>query len=737
MAEDPYRYFRIEARELVEKLGQDALELDKAPSPQLVARLLRHAHTLKGAARVVRQLRIADAANRVEEILAPLREGAQLASEQVDAILAQLDLVPPLLRVLDEPPAPPAETPSAAAHARSSGEVANDVRAARLRAPPAADNAAHVPLPGSRAPREEAAPDSGAHAELAPRSLLHAAAETLTVRADVAEVDLVVDGVTGALTELTSLRTQIGKLDDLRQLADSVARQMGGPRKIELRPGDRSFESARSLAESLSRSCRLLEGQLTASLERAHQELQAVRGHAEQLRLSPASTMFNSLERAARDAANELAKPVSIETRGGEIRLDGSVLELVQSAFFHVVRNAVAHGIEPAAERVAANKPPQASIRIEVRRAGRRVAFSCRDDGAGIDVEAVREALRRAGKSDVDVLSPQQVLEQLLESGVSTVSQVTAIAGRGVGLDVLREAAERLSGTVRFDSQRGRGLLVELVVPLSIAAVEALQVESGGRRISLPLESVTQSVRLQDADVARTASGQSVVHEGQVIPFLPLARALRGQELHGRHGRLTAVIVRSSAGSLALGVDRVVGTRTLVLRRLPALLPRSPLLAGAALDELGNPELVLDPDALHAEASQPARALAAAAKPLPILIIDDSLTTRMLEQSILESAGYRVALASSAEEGLQKAQRDAYGLFLVDVEMPGMDGFSFVELTQKSAELRHTPAVLVSSRDAPEDFARGKAAGARGYVVKSRFDQRELLSLIGKLLGKT
>jgi two-component system chemotaxis sensor kinase CheA len=567
--------------------------------------------------------------------------------------------------------------------------------------------------------------------------MLRTRSEALTVRADVAEVDLVVDGVTGALTELTSMRALVDKLADLRQLADSVTRQLAGPRKSEARPADRSLESARSLSENLSRACRTLEGQLTTTLERANQELDAVRGHAEQLRLSPASTMFNALERAVRDAAHELAKPVSIETRGGEIRLDGSVLELVQSAFFHVVRNAVAHGIEPLAERVAANKPPQGMIRIEVRRAGRRVAFSCRDDGAGIDVEGVREALRRAGRSDADELSPQQVLDQLLYSGVSTTSRVTAISGRGVGLDVLREAAEQLSGTVRLDSERGRGLQIELVVPLSIAAVEALEVESAGRRVSLPLESITQSVRLQEADVARTASGQSVVHEGQVIPFLPLSRALRSEEQNGTLGRVTAVIVRSSAGSLALGVDRVVGTRTLVLRRLPTLMPRSPLLAGAALDALGNPELVLDPDALHAEASRAARTAVSAARPLPILVIDDSLTTRMLEQSILESAGYRVGLATSAEEGLEKARRDSYGLFLVDVEMPGMDGFSFVELTQKDAELRHIPAVLVSSRDAPEDFARGKAAGARGYVVKGRFDQRELLSLIGKLLGRS
>jgi len=298
----------------------------------------------------------------------------------------------------------------------------------------------------------------------------------------------------------------------------------------------------------------------------------------------------------------------------------------------------------------------------------------------------------------------------------------------------LREAAERLGGSIRLDAQPGRGFEVELVVPLTAAALETLVVESGELRASVPLDAVRRSVRIPTAEIARSAAGDQLLHDGVALPFLPLAAALAQPETR-RGGFTTAVILETPAGTFGLGVTRVAGTKTAVLRQLPAILPRNPYVLGAALDPFGNPELVLDPDGLYAHAARGSTPSVAPRTIAPILIVDDSLTTRMLEQSILQSAGYAVELACSAEEGLSRARASHFSLFLVDVEMPGMDGFGFVENTQRDPELRKIPSVLVSSRDAPEDLARGKAAGARGYIVKGRFDQRELLDLIGRLMA--
>jgi two-component system chemotaxis sensor kinase CheA len=762
MGADPYKYFRIEARELVEHLNKDLLELEKACSPASIARLLRYAHTLKGAARVVKQLRIAEAAHQLEELITPLRDRTEPVPS-VDPMLAEVDKIGPLLAAIEQPPpqevgpAPAAAAVSEIAHRSAAtperaglasklyphrGDpnvpfIASPYAGAASAAATAQQPAAPHALVQGRAGPEPAPPIVAAKgAEV--KSVPSTSEPDRSVRADVAEIDVVVDAVNAALSELTALRGQIGKLEELRHLAELCTRQLAAPRRSELRRSAAAVEKARTLAEDLSVSTRNLDASMTATLERARRELEHARGQAEQLRLSPASAMFASLERAVRDAARELGRDVRVETRGGETRLDGSVLEVVQSAFFHVARNAVAHGIEPVVARRAAGKPDQGTVHIEVARVGSRVAFRCKDDGAGLDVAAIHKALARAGKNVTALpeLDSSELLDLLLHAGVSTAPAVTAVSGRGVGLDVLREAAERLGAGVRLDSQPGRGFSVELIVPLTAAAVEALAVESGGMLTSLPLDAVRRSVRVRTSEVTQGANGLRLIHEGVALPFLPLALALRQQEPRDPPAFTTAVVVESSAGALAIGVTRVVGTKTVVLRRLPPLLPRNPLLLGAALDPLGHPELVLDPDGLYAQAARGvATATVAPAPRLPVLIIDDSLTTRMLEQSILESAGYRVALACSAEEGLQKAREDRYGLFLVDVEMPGMDGFSFVEATRRDPELQKVPAVLVSSRDAPEDLARGKTAGARGYMVKGRFDQRELLSLIRKLLA--
>jgi two-component system chemotaxis sensor kinase CheA len=241
-------------------------------------------------------------------------------------------------------------------------------------------------------------------------------------------------------------------------------------------------------------------------------------------------------------------------------------------------------------------------------------------------------------------------------------------------------------------------------------------------------------VRYARADIGRTGSRQSVCHEGRVVPFAPLAQLL-GAAPASPPAFWTALILSGPAGSAAVGVERLLGTRTAVVRPLPDVARASAMVAGATLDALGNPELVLETSAL-ASAVDRVSGVPVVSAPVsrPILVIDDSLTTRMLEQSILESAGYQVALATSAEEGLEKARQSPYALFLVDVEMPGIDGFTFIERTRREPALANVPAVLVSSRSAPEDLARGQQVGASGYIVKGRFDQRELLGLIERLV---
>jgi two-component system chemotaxis sensor kinase CheA len=311
------------------------------------------------------------------------------------------------------------------------------------------------------------------------------------------------------------------------------------------------------------------------------------------------------------------------------------------------------------------------------------------------------------------------------------------VSGRGVGLDVVREVAARLKGEVSVRSEPGRGARFEIAVPVSLSSVTALVVEAAGIAVALPLDAVGSARRLAAGDVARSADGDAIVDDGSSVPLVPLARVLDWPESHASAGAASAVIVRASDRRAAFTIDRLAGIVDLVLRPLPLQVGPSPLCIGASLDADGSPLLVLDPEGLVEAAGTrrdrppkpPERERAR------VLVIDDSITTRMLEQSILESAGYEVELATSGEEGLRKAREGRFGLFIVDVEMPGMDGFGFLAEKRADAALRDVPAIMVTSRGDEADRRRGLEAGARAYIVKGEFDQGRLLETIHGLIG--
>ena len=714
MAKDPYQYFRVEARELLDGLTQGILQLEKGPSAPLsegVARLLRLAHTLKGAARVVMQPKIAERAHTLEGILTTHRESKlPLSKTQGSELLLLLDEIN--LHLAD-----------ISLLAQGSNESTQIVAIA--------SNPARL---SAKEPLE-------------------------TLRVEIQEMDSLLNTLTEAGVQLGALRNGIGDADRLRDLT-SLLLDLLAVRPGENTDGANSISGiagmarARSLVEELRSSLDHFKRSLAVYLERVDGAFVEMRDVTHRLRLIPAQTVFASLALSVRDAAQTLGKHVTFEASGGEVRLDANVLASLRDALMHVVRNAVTHGVESEVERIALSKPPTGQVRLEVLRRGSRVAFVCTDDGRGIDVEAVKKAAVARGivtAVAAKELSADQVIA-LLGSvgavGLTTSIEVTELSGRGIGLDMVRATLSQLKGEMRIRSDLGRGVSVEVQVPVSIAAMQGLVVEARGARLAIPLEAVQQTLRVHDAEVARSAEGDSILHAGKVIPFLPLEVMLSrsgsgGPDFSNRvkPGIYSAVVVEAGGRCIALGVDRLLGATNIVMRGLPSVVEADPMIAGASLDAEGTPQLVLDPAGLVAKAELRsgetfnAAAEAHTQRP-PILIIDDSLTTRMLEQSILEAAGYQVELAVSAEDGLIKANDHRYSLFIVDVEMPGMDGFGFVAQTRADLALRDIPAILVTSRDAVEDRLRGQQVGASAYIIKGEFDQTQLLQTIRKLIGQ-
>jgi two-component system chemotaxis sensor kinase CheA len=686
MQKDPYRYFRVEAKEIVEQLSRGVLDLEQGASgKEPVGRMLRLAHTLKGAAHVVKQAEIARLAHQLEDLLVAYQSGDAVPRQQAGAMLGFVDGMATQLAALGLEQSQPVEHPAPA-------------------------------------PPEETFD---------------------TLRVDLGDMDVLSEGLAESSVWLSSLKAKLATVEHAADLAVLLLSHLSAPAAdVGSERAAASLGKGRAIAEDLQTLLRPLSHNLVSTMEQVERELAQVRDTASQLRLVPASAVFAPLRRTARNTAQTLGKQVDFATDGGEHRLDAHVLAAVRDALLQIVRNAVAHGIEAPAVRAAAGKPAMGKVSLQVRRRGNRVAFACQDDGGGFDVAALRRAVVARGlvsAAAAEGLNPEDVFRLLLRGGgISTSSAVTEVAGRGIGLDVVRETSSKLKAEVAMRTDSGAGSTVEISVPVSLLSLSAVIVESGGMSASLPLDSVQQTLRLAETDVVRSPDGDSILFDGKTVPFLPLARALGQPSSRVQAAqRFSAVVVRSGAEHAAIGVDRVLSTATVLLRPIPAFAGVDSIVAGAGLDAEGNPQLVLDPAALvlAAGATQVVSIQQSPPRTPVVLVVDDSLTTRMLEQSILETAGYEVHLATSAEEALEKALTADYDLFVVDVEMPGMDGFEFVALARSTPALSHVPAILVTSRNSPQDKKRGEEAGARAYVVKGEFDQAQLLQTIRRLIA--
>lgn len=640
MNSDPYKYFRIESRQLLDKLSSGILALESgAPTATSTQELFRAAHTLKGAARIVGHRAIADASHALEDDLSVLRaSGASPDSAAIERMLTHLKDIQQQLEALNAPN----EAPTTSADAPS---------------PP-------NPTPGP---------------------------ELVLIRGD-HHADL-----------LSSLREAHAALTHVASVVSSEA-----------------FRAAVSRANAGGD----IE-QLDYWLELGLREIAASHVSANRLYYVPIDELLPAIELTARDVATVQGKSVSVRMSGRPLRLASDFLSKLKPALVQLTRNAVAHGIEPAEERRRAGKSASGSIEIRFRRAGRRLIVSCEDDGRGVNLQALRRAasdrgVQAPGPSDEDVLS------LLTRTPLSTAGRIDQTAGRGVGLELVGSVAQELGGSVRLVNRPGQGVRFELDVPASAGELEALLVESAGQRYLVPLEQVARGL-VSGAKSTRQEGGSVRVEvDGGLLRVVDLAA-----EFAATDSPLTLVILKSSGGRVALRVDAIVDIRTVTLTSVKQLHLVDPSISGVTLFEDGSVVPVLDAEHLS---TRPGVALGQVGRERArILVVDDSLTSRSLEQSILEAAGYLVDTASSAEEGLRKTDQRRYSLCLVDVEMPGMDGFSFIRALRSKGETQAIPAILISSRNSASDREAGRNAGAQDYMAKQDFDQARLLRRIQEL----
>ena len=444
--------------------------------------------------------------------------------------------------------------------------------------------------------------------------------------------------------------------------------------------------------------------------------------------------------------ARELGKDVEVLVRGGKTEIDRKVAEALAEPLTHILRNAVDHGIEPPAERERAGKPRKGRIVITATPKKGRVVLEVEDDGRGIDPNEVREAAIRKGMISEKAawrLDDRELIDFVFRTGFSTAKTMTGISGRGIGMDVVHATAERFNGTSEVHSNPGKGTRVVMELPFSMAVSRVLLFLSGDQYFALPIMHADGIHAFADRDVV-TVEGRKSLRLGETpVPLVWLNRLLGLPDARGPGDRYLAVMVRQSGKRIALVIDRVEGECEVVVRDLGKYLGKVPLFMGSTILGTGEVALLLDvydlvtAVRLHAETSP--EGVGEGGRPgidADILVVDDSLLVREMQQRILFSSGYRVETASGGKAALERLSRKRYHVVVAGARMAGMDGIQLLAEARKTDYTRDLPFILVASKEHREDLVRARAAGAKGCVTREEFTPDRMAAMIGSILGR-
>jgi len=756
---DLFPIFDEEAQELMPQLG-GALRQWAARPDNRSARdeVLRALHTLKGSARLAGALRLGELAHRMESRIESLGWDRAFAVGELDPLLHGFDVLQANFdhvraAVTGTPDAPPPEAAEQAA------------------VPPAVEAAAapSAATPGAAATTQIAPQRTAAtvrvRSELLDRLVNRAGEVTITRSRLEAEVRQLRASLTDLTGNLDRLRTQLRDIElqaesqmqsRLAQARDSAA----GFDPLEFDRFTRVQELTRMMAESVN-DVATVQRNLQRTVEATEDNLVDQARQTRELqrdllrtRMVEFESISDRLYRVVRLAAKETGKQVKLDITGGTIEMDRGVLDRMTPAFEHLLRNCVAHGIEPPAVRAAFGKDATGIVVIGLHQEGNDVSVEFRDDGAGMDLALIRrkaaeQGLVAAGQE----LTDAEAANLVFVPGLTTATQVTELSGRGIGMDVVRAEVNALGGRIETSTTAGRGTTFKLVLPLTTAVTQVVMVRSGALSVGIPANLVEIVRRSKAAEVEQAYESGWYELGSEQLPFYwsgALLQSSRGStEPAARNMHI--VVVRSAAQRVALHVDEVLGNQEVVVKNLGPQLARLPGLAGMTVLASGAVVLIYNPVALatvygeqarqlsarpgEIEAAQPARTgtpqAAPGAKPqIPlVLVADDSITVRRVTQRLLQREGYRVALAADGLQALERLAEEIPTVVLSDIEMPRMDGFDLARNIRGDQRLKHLPIIMITSRIAEKHRDHAKELGVDHYLGKP-YSEEELLSLV-------
>ena len=726
--------FQIEIETQAETLTSGLLSLEKnSAQPSVVESLMRAAHSLKGASRLMGVRAIEQIAHVLEDVFVAVQKNALvIGADAVDVCLRTVDIMKQI-----------ATRKQSAENTGQESDLDNILSALEsVRQGTALPQVAQHSLLTDPVP--EAVIPAGSREDS--DRVLRVSADRLNRILGLSS-ELVVD-VRLAQNQVHALLQMKKKHADIVQtlelLRDALS-ELGANERASIYLAQlrrRATEFQRLLAENLAEAD-AFDRRLGTTTARVHREVILTR-------MRPLADGVQGFERMVRDLARTTGKKVELIIHGLRTEVDREVLEKLEAPLTHLIRNAIDHGIESPAERRAKNKPEHGTVQLAASYSGGMLSIVLEDDGCGVDFEQLKRKVVERGLTRADMverLNADELIEFLFLPKFSTRDAVTELSGRGVGLNVVRDAVQALGGTVKTSTNPGHGTRFTLHLPITLSLIPALLVEIGQESYALPLARIDRLLNIAAAQVQYVEGHQYTMIDGDNVGLVDACSLFGKKSELENQLHLEVVVLSDRLCRYGVVVDRIVGERILAVQSLDPRLGKVRDISAAALLEDGTPTLIIDVDDFvrsidHARRGGTLQHMEEWADNQKrkvekrVLVVDDSITVRGVEAKLLEMHGYVVATAVDGMDGWNRIRSGRFDLVITDVDMPRMDGVELVDMIKHDPQLKAIPVMIVSYKDRPEDRQRGLEAGADYYLTKGSFHDETLIDAVIDLIGR-
>lgn len=775
--------FKVEAEEHLGNISSELISLENskeaANGPASVEVVYRAAHSLKGAARAVGLRDVESVCQSLESVLSLLKnQEIQPSQRFFDVVLRTVDVLNQLINEEETIPASDiVEELNSLAHERGAEPEGlerpeRSISSERAHAPlneavsvpqKTEPRVASVEIAEPAQPAETCSDPTPVASPVLPKRLPQAD----TIRISITRLDALLYQVEEMVSIKMASSDRVSELRNLGLLMESWektwSRVRSDLRQVQhIGSGTQQphpdFEVGRLfdflvrhevfLKEAVSRI-----GRLTKTAENESRVLNGMidelMDDMKTLLMLPFATLLEPFPKLVRDISRDQGKEVTLILEGQDVEIDRRILEEMKDPLIHLVRNSLDHGIEKPDVRAQHGKPPNGYLKIQIsQQSSNRIEIVVSDDGGGIDVEKVKKssvARRVLTDKEAQALTDEEALSLIFRSEVSTSDIITDLSGRGLGLAIVQEKVDKLGGQIVVHSTPLVGTSFVISLPLTLATFRGILAECGEHLFVIPTSNVQRVVRIKTDTIRKVENRDTIVLNGRVLLFVWLTDVLElagGGTGTGDSGFVSAVILSAGQRSVAFGLDRIVSEQEVIVKGLGKQLARVRNIAGATVLSSGEVVPILNVSDLVKSALTKSRSsvrVAAIAqektpKSSRVLIAEDSITSRTLLKNILESAGYNVQAVVDGSEAWNALRTQDFDLLVSDVQMPKLDGFELTEKIRGDKKLSELPVVLVTSLESAEDREKGIDVGASAYIVKSSFDQSNLLDVVSRLL---